>query len=347
MCKKLDMQETRSKIIEQAAAFHTRIAAREMTPEHWEELESWINEDPEHRRVLEAMGDMAQVLPPLGRSVDAEAVPAQLAELLPMLQDARDVANSSTDRHRSWQPWHVALAAGVVVAVALSMFFLVPDGQPTTPQFQAFESAIAERRIVGLNDGSTVVLSADTELLVPLGNVERRLRLSHGEIFVEVASDQSRPFEIEVGQHVIRVTGTAFNVRYRTGPASATVQEGHVIVSGPAADAKPVALERGQRLVFESGATPTTLTDGELRNDLAWRDGWLHFDNDSLEDVVKELNLHLDTRIFIGSRRAAELQVAGAFNVDNLDALLEALEAVLPVTVTRKKDRLVIDYDAA
>ncbi len=172
-------QETRSQIIEQAAAYHTRIAAREMTPEHWEELESWINEDPAHRRVLEAMGDITQLLAPLGRLVEAEAVPPQLAELLPMLQDARSIAGSFADRRRGWQPWPVALVAGLGVTAALSFFCLVPSGQPASPGLQRYEMAIAERRTVYLDDGSTVVLNADTWLLVDVGKVERRLGLDH------------------------------------------------------------------------------------------------------------------------------------------------------------------------
>ncbi len=341
----MSTDNSRAQIIEQAAAYQTRIAAGKMNPGDWEELETWINASAEHRRVLESMGDLAQSLEPLGRAARARSVPNSLTRLLPLLQDARNEADAFADRRRGWRPWPVALAAGLVLAAALSMFFALNDVQGPPAGFVVHETAIAERRTVLLEDGSSIALNADTRLLVAFSESERRVKLEHGEIFADVASDSTRVFSVAVAGHVVRVTGTAFNVRFRDESARVTVDEGNVDVVEATAVAAPVAMRAGQALVLGQDASPVTLSQDQLRDISAWRDGWLHFDNESLAAVVDELNLHVDTRIYIGSRRAAQLRVSGAFNVDNLDGLLEALEAVLPITVTRKTDRIVIDYE--
>ena len=342
----MNERNSRSAIIERAAEYHVRIAAGEMAPGDWQELESWINQDSEHRRVLESMGDLSQSLGPLGRAAGEQEVPDCLSGLMPILEDARGVADAFEARRPRWQSWPVALAAGLVAAVALSMFFMAANQQPPSLEYVSYETAVAERRNVALDDGSTVMLNADTRLLAAFSDSERRLSLRHGEIFVDVVPDASRPFHVEVGGHIVTVTGTAFNVRFRNEPARVTVDEGSVGVIETKAGAIPMQLEAGQQLILEPDATPVTLSPSDLRNSSTWRDGWLHFDDQSLDVVVRELNLYADTRIILGSRQASELRVTGSFNVDNTNALLAALESVLPVTVSERNQHIVIDYDA-
>ena len=227
-----------------------------------------------------------------------------------------------------------------------AMFFMAANQQPPSLEYVSYETAVAERRNVALDDGSTVMLNADTRLLAAFSDSERRLSLRHGEIFVDVVADASRPFHVEVGGHIVTVTGTAFNVRFRDEPARVTVDEGSVGVVESKAGAVPMQLEAGQQLILEPDATPVTLSPSDLRNSSTWRDGWLHFDDQSLDVVVRELNLYVDTRIILASRQAGELRVTGSFNVDNSDALLTALESVLPVTVSERNQHIVIDFDA-
>lgn len=341
----MNAKNSAMRIVEQAAAYHARVAGREMTPENWQELASWINEDPGHRRVLESMGDMSQSLRLLGRAAGETAVPDSVAGLVPMLEDAQGVAETFAGWRRQWQP--IALAASLLVAVMFSVFYMVGRQEMPAPAAVVYQAAIAERKTVALADGSSVVLNADSRLSVAYSERERRLVLRHGEIFVDVATDTTRPFHVVIGGHVVTVTGTAFNIRFRNEPARVTVNTGQVAVTSTADSAPPVALHAGQQLVLEPDGIPVELSPEELKNSTTWRDGWQHFDGRSLEGVIKELNPYVEKRIVAASRRAAELKVAGSFNVDNSDALLTALESVLPITVTHKDEFVVIEYDAA
>jgi transmembrane sensor len=170
--------------------------------------------------------------------------------------------------------------------------------------------------------------------------------LEHGEVFLDVAADTARPLSVFVGTHAITVVGTAFEVRSRNRPARITVHEGLVKVGGTAVDAldEPVQLRIGQQLVLEPGHMPMELSPDELENSSAWRDGWLHFDNYSLEAVVSALEPYTNKQIIIVSRRAAGLKVGGSFNVDRFDSILTALESALPIEITRHDDRIIIAH---
>ncbi len=332
-------------IIERAAAYQSRIAGGEMTQADWQELEVWIREDPEHLEVMKSMGGIGQSLAALGRIVEADVVPDRIAGLMPMLEDAHEVSKSSRAQRIRWQSWPLAIAATLVVAI--SVFFVYGGKQVPPPVSTIHETAVAERRTVTLEDGSTVELNADTRIVAALHENARRLVLESGEIFVDVVPDAARPFHVEAGDHVVTVTGTAFNVHFRQGPARVTVDEGSVTVAptSPDPSAPAIDLRAGQAVVLDGVSEPVDLGPDELRRRSAWRDGWLHFDDERLDTVASELRPYIEKRIVLGSRRAGELTVAGSFNVDNADALLEALESVLPITVTQKNELIVIEHE--
>jgi transmembrane sensor len=178
-----------------------------------------------------------------------------------------------------------------------------------------------------------------------LTDSERELTLRHGEIYLDIAKDEDRPFRVVVGDHSITVVGTAFNVRYRDASAIVTVQEGNVEVAagmGPSGLQEDMALRAGQRLTLEQGAMPIELSDEQLELESDWRNGWLHFADARLDTVVDELNLYIDKRIVIADRDAAALRLGGSFNVDDTAPLLTALKSLLPVRINETRDRIVI-----
>ncbi len=329
-------------LVERAAAYHSRIASGGMTPEDWLELEAWTNESPENLEALESMGSMAQTFRVLGDAKGASALPDSLGALGPMLEDARGISEDHARKQTRWRAWPAAIAASVLVV--LGLFFVLDGRQAPVPEMLVFEAGVGERRSVTLADGSAVEINADSRFTAAIGESSRQLVLEHGEVFIDVASDPARPFDVEAGGHLVSVTGTAFNVRFRNAPARVIVSEGRVTVSEEENPSGAQELRAGQMVVLDGDMDPVDLSPQELQNSLNWRDGWLHFEDQRLAEVVSQLDPHVEKRIVIGSRRAGNLEVAGSFNVDNTDALLTTLETILPVTVTYKDELIVIDY---
>jgi transmembrane sensor len=335
-------------IVERAATYHAQMVAHDMTSAERAELEAWIHEHPEHRRVLQSMGDLSRSLRVLGSDAGKNALRDIAPGLVPVLADCESMARSVTDKQRWWpsRPWAMAIAASLLLTFAISFLYFADGMNKSAPAMLLYEASVAERKTVVLADGSSLVLNADSRILVAFTDSERRVMLERGEVFLDVAADTARPLSVFAGTHAITVVGTAFEVRYRDRPARITVHEGLVKVARTASVApdEPVQLRVGQQLVLEPDGMPVELSPDELENSSAWRDGWLHLDNHSLEAVVSVLEPYTNKQIIIVSSRAAELKVGGSFNIDRFDSILTALESALPIKVTRHDDRIIIAH---
>ncbi|MGI9342953.1 MAG: FecR family protein [Gammaproteobacteria bacterium] len=334
-------------VIDTAAGFHARVASGEMTADDWRELEDWLDRDDEHRRVFESMGQMSDAMSSLGSAAGRRVLDEVAPELSAELDEIRAEANAANDEAATggWSARTWALAASLLIALAIPVAYFV--GGDDAPVPSAYEAAIGERRTIDLDDGSSLSLGADSRTTVTMSARERELVLRHGEIYLDVAQDEARPFRVVVGDHAITVVGTAFNIRWRDEPARVTVHDGLVAVgaaNGNAGLQQDFALRAGQRIVLERDATPVDLSAEELARESAWRDGWLYFDDVRLDAVVDELNLYVDKRIVIADGKAASLRVGGSFNVDDSKPLLAALESLLPVRISETSERIVIGY---
>ncbi|MCX6225397.1 MAG: FecR domain-containing protein, partial [Bacteroidia bacterium] len=84
-----------------------------------------------------------------------------------------------------------------------------------------------------LTDGSTMVLNADTRLIVPkkFGQTNRTVELQ-GEAFFQVQHDAGRPFIIHAGPGQVKVLGTSFHVKaYPGSDLEVYVETGRVELS--------------------------------------------------------------------------------------------------------------------
>jgi transmembrane sensor len=342
------MNKDNKQVVEQAAAYHARMAAHDMTPAEWAELEAWINEHPEHRRVFMSIGDLSHSLRILGSDAGKGALRDVAPDLVPVLEDCANTARSAENERRGWQPWRMAIAASVLLAAIVPVLYYVAGSSQPAPEPALHQTAKAERKSVVLGDGSSLVLNAYSRILVTFTDLERRVVLEHGDIYLDVASDATRPFRVVVNTHEITVVGTTFSVRYRDKAARITVVNGRVEVAGLAPGRRewPLELTVGHQLVLKPGNRPVTLTREQLETSSSWRDGWLHFEDERLEAVVRELEPYVNTQIIIADKRAAELKVGGSFFVDDFDSMLTAIESLLPIKLTHENDRIVINYDA-
>ncbi len=340
-----------STIIAQAAAHHARLASDEVTAADRRELERWLGQSAEHREVFESMQGFSGSLDMLGSDASLEALRNVAPELSSLLEESAPEILSADQafQHRWRRPRYLAAAAAIALAVLIPILFF-PASQPA-PEPVVYQTATAERLEVTLDDGSSMALDAESLVSVSLFADERRVALRKGELFIEVALDADRPLTVEVGSHAVTALGTAFNIVYRDQPALVTVHDGIVEVTSAEEDAHPsgaidgpMRVERGQQLMLEPGARPVLLDSEALLASAAWRDGWRHFDDLSLAEVVETLDRYVDRSIVITNRRVAELRLGGSFNVDQLDSVFASLEALLPIRITAGADRIIIEH---
>lgn len=232
------------------------------------------------------------------------------------------------------------------VKMLAALIVAVPGGwlwwqHGAMPAWRAdYRTAVGERRELRLADGSRLFLNTATSVDVAFDDARRALRLYAGEIQVHTAPDPwpgtqrhgPRPFVVMTGQGELRPLGTRFNVRLDgdRGESVLAVFEGRVEIRPTAAPAAARIVEAGQQARFDATQvmTPGIVTVGTA----GWREGILYADRMRLADFCAELARY--RRMWLRCDPVVgELRVSGAFQLDNLDAVLASLPDALPVSV--------------
>jgi ferric-dicitrate binding protein FerR (iron transport regulator) len=185
---------------------------------------------------------------------------------------------------------------------------------------------------VMLPDGSSVWLNAASSLRLPLdfaAGGERRVELS-GEAYFEINHDPKRVFTVVSRNQAIQVLGTHFNVRAYSDEVGikTSLLQGKVRVM---AGTQHVILSPGQQAQLTTGTQgkPDQITVAEVNteNAIAWKNGYFHFDDERLEDVMRSVARWYDVKVVFEDESLKE-EVFGAVTTRNasISMLLSIME---------------------
>ena len=208
-----------------------------------------------------------------------------------------------------------ALAAGVAAAVIAPRLLA-----------QRYDTALGEIRRVPIGDGSLAAINTSSELEVSLQPRLRAVKLKRGEAWFAVAKDRSRPFVVESGPVRVRAVGTAFSVRKRDGGSDVLVTEGVVEVWTKDAAAPPRRVSAGERVFVENetGVRAQPKADDDLARALAWRDGQIVLDGQTLAEAAAEFNRYNDRKIQVADPRLADERFVGWFRTNDPEGFAQA-----------------------
>jgi len=324
----------REALEEAAGRWIARLEADDVSEADQQRFADWLAEDPRHRETFEAMRHSWHRLDALGASAGDSAAATQ----------APDAVRSRGHRY-GW-----GLAAAVLLAVGLAAWW-----QLRPPPILEYQTAVGHQLSVSLEDGSTIDLNTDTLIEVNYTDAQRSVRLRRGEAHFSVERDNNRPFVVLAGHGIVRAVGTAFNVHLTDGETvEVTVTEGIVEVTGAdrpgsgssktaSADvaAQPARVTEGQRVRYDRqvGAVAEIPTP-QVERRLAWRQGMLSFDGETLEEVVAEVGRYTNVRFVIANPALRELQVGGYFKSTDIDALTDLLDTAFDVEARREGQQI-------
>jgi transmembrane sensor len=295
-----------------------------------EQAEAWIDADPRHAVAFVAAetaweasphARLRDVLAPAPAPAPAPAAAvASRATVGPMIMSRRSLGLS-------------LLAASTVGAVGFGRVFLAGGDRHETRRGQ--------QSVTRLADGSSIALNTDTRLDVSVGSKRRLVNFIEGEALFTVARDETRPFIVDLGNARVEVLGTAFNIRKRTDVVELTVTNG--LVSVIAADGQSTRVGAGKTtLIRPDVVAMTDLDETLLRQRVAWQDGYIELNDETLDQAVAEFNRYRDQPILIGDPRIASLAIAGRFGVHDSDAFVTALHASFAITAEHTTDGVVV-----
>jgi transmembrane sensor len=325
---------SRRRVRHQAATWHTRIGRR-LTIVQRQAFETWIA-DPVNAREFHAQRYLLDVL------MDLKGRPC--ADVLDSVREARPT--------RSWAPGTVwasgSVMAAALLVVAIGWSALRSEGYVA----QTYRSATGEVRDVVLPDGSVVGLNTQTELEWVGNPSDRRVRLIRGEAYFQVVHDPSRPFRILLAHSEVQVLGTRFDVyQMADGDVRVSVVSGIVAVEalddGQSVPSWSRRLTAGQQIEYSPVGLVADVHAIVAQKVIRWREGMMETQGEPLKDFVSDISRYTTERIVIADPRAATQQVGGAFSVRNINATLDRLTHVAPVTVTHEQDEVILGYRPA
>lgn len=178
---------------------------------------------------------------------------------------------------------------------------------------------------ITLSDGSRVWLNAGSSLTYPVAftGSERQVRIS-GEAYFEIAPDPHKPFLVTKNGMEVQVLGTHFNINAydnAAGESSTTLLEGAVRVKQ---GAQQVTLQPGQQA--RSGATIHVISNVNVNQVVAWKNGYFNFENMRLPDVMQQLEVWYDVSV-VYEGVVPDIRFYGELRRDtNLSGVISALE---------------------
>lgn len=311
------MATRNEEVMAEASAWLARLQRAEVGEADGLEFDAWLAASPANG---EAYRDA------LAAWQAFEAAPDEvLDELAAQTSSAHRAARRPAPTRRWLVGGGMALAAGLAAVAVMPSF----EGAPAV---QTYTTGKGQHQRVTLADGSVVDLNAETRLTVRFARRERRVELGDGQAIFDVAHDEARPFTVEASGRAVRVLGTQFDVRNRSGDVTVTVARGRVQVR-PVASSKTgqaFALTPGQRLAIgRTGGAELSAVDPQEA--LGWRSGRLVYRNEPLAAVVADLNRQFVEQIEVTDPSLARMPVTGVIVLDDHAAVAARLSLMLPV----------------
>ena len=320
MSDRLDSGE----VEDQACAWAVRIDAGPLDPSTTTRLNGWLAYDTRHPgALLRAQAALSYL--DRGRALSA-VVPAPEPGML-------------LSRRR------MLLAGGALAAALAGFGTYALLGQ----RGRQFSTDVGELRRVPLPDGSVASINTQSTVEVAIQPTLRQISLARGEAWFQVAKDASRPFLVSAGRFRVRAVGTAFAVRLRDRSADVLVTEGVVETWVVGLEGQRTRLSAGSQ-AYLSDTGPVKVADSgdePIRRTLAWREGQIALEGETLEDAVAEFNRYNRRKLVIADASLAHEQLVGQFRTSEPEAFARAVGATLGASVAADADSIRLSRSAA
>jgi len=177
-----------------------------------------------------------------------------------------------------------------------------------------------------LPDGSMVYLNSasSVDYLADFADGQRIVSLN-GEAYFDVVSDSLNPFIVQIEEVEVQVLGTKFNVNNYNENASVALLEGNVILKHPKGNR--VDMSPGE--VISADASGIYKSSQDINQVTGWKDGWLYFEGDNLEEIKVKLEKWYGIPIEVSGEIKEEYHYTGKFRNKSLEEVLNGISFVM------------------
>ncbi|MCC5908206.1 MAG: FecR domain-containing protein [Balneolaceae bacterium] len=315
------------------------------------DLENWMAESLENRRLVLEVKEIWNQAPPEEFEVDVQHAWEQFR-----------YRNQKNTRHKAPIIGYVRKKPGVgvylfraaaVLLVALFSGLFVYHQMNQAEQREAEQASIfnvlqeletdkGEKARVTFSDGTRVTLNSASSVQFPQEfRGDTREVFLEGEAYFEVAHNPDKPFIVHSQDAEIEVLGTEFNVRgWNEDPnVEVVVRGGKVSVQSTILqpdERTPVILTEGLKTELERGQNPMEPVRVDPVRHLLWTSGGMYFDNEPLHRVVQDLERRFNVNVTVEDQSLLNVPYTGTFQYAELDEVLTVIGASMEVGFSRE-----------
>ncbi|WP_075558953.1 FecR family protein [Parabacteroides timonensis] len=267
------------------------------TPGESEEIENWILEGKENADIFFEIERLWML--------KREAVIVHSSRIETAYHRLSNLLRPKSQKYKLFGPryWKYAAVALLALLITIDIFY----DRPTIPDSaNMIEVPKGQRVNLVLSDGTKVCLNSNSRLHYPavFSGKQRHVELE-GEAFFEVTHDEKCPFVVQVPDMTIKVLGTTFNVKaYQNEVTYVTLESGKVEVR--TTDERESVMLNPCEQVSYSKQTGLKLHRVNGNAFYAWKSGEIAYVDNSLSEIVKDLERRFDVRIRIEGQGLAE-----------------------------------------
>ncbi|MEO9335241.1 FecR family protein [Ectopseudomonas guguanensis] len=303
------MNRVSARALDEAIAWQLCLDSGEASEQQHQDFARWLAAHPEHGLVWRRLGGIDQQL--------AAATPAPARRAL--LQGGQ---RRRSLRRLGGNALALLLASGIALA-------LLAQQRPLGDYLADYRTAAGEQRDLLLADRSQIRLNSRSALDVAFDDDERRLVLLSGEILIQTAKGDARPFVVETAQGRLRALGTRFLVR-RDGDATELIVLQSAVAARPLSGTQERIIQSGEQVRMDSRQLGDS-SPAPIGAD-AWSRGMLVADNLPLQRLIDQLGEYRSGYLGLDPSLAG-LRISGSFPLHDSDKALAALPPSLPVRI--------------
>ncbi len=186
----------------------------------------------------------------------------------------------------------------------------------TSDNLKSYNAPSGEYIQFTLEDGTNVWLNSKSTLTYDslFSNNERVVKLE-GEAFFDVASDVNKPFKVHIGDYVVEVTGTEFNI----------------------IGLKPMESVREVNNAF--------IVSPVNENDLLWKKGILSINDETIDEIIPILERYYEMQFIIENKNFDKnKKYTGKFRIeDGVEQILQILQIQNNISYRIEDDFIILN----
>jgi len=272
-------------------------------------VQKWLSNDPDGSHA-EILSDMHCIFDGVALHLDQDHVNA----------------TQSYPKRRSWS---YVFAAVTSIAVIVSVFFANAYYKIAehSNRMEAISVPSGKTMQLTLEDGTVLWMNSGTRIERPtlFASKDRTIILREGEVMLDVAKDQSRPFHVLTPSSDIKVLGTKFDVSLDEGTCTTTLIRGSVQITSDAGES--VTLHPYEVAVQNPDGILSVSSINNSDSVECWTQGVINLVGHSFEELMKMFEKSFDITIVVAREKMPQIKLARG-KVRVIDGVEHALDVL-------------------